>query len=282
MLKGDNYDSGVGALFLFCVLCNSCFVNTYGGVFRQNIIHNWGMMFFFVVIMFGISWLCLSPTSEFSCLYRVNCDTSNSLASKNLGFGLFQKFSELGGAGLVGGCFLGPLVKEWQQQISPGYCGGASNCTQKFIASCPQKDICVTGGVCSQPCCCHAGSHGYWLPNRANECKPPASYSLNATEFGCDGPNNCFSGDYKMILFACLVVYILVNHIFVKYVLQGPVAATLRERQQQRDARKLRQGSAQDTDEDASEAEDELLQDDAETSDDEVVDGEGSTVIVHL
>merc|ERR1711933_426630 len=76
MLKGDNYDSAIGALFLFTVLSTTAFVNTYGGAFRKNVIHNWGMFLAYMVVLAGLGVLTLGPPSQFTCLFRVNCDTA--------------------------------------------------------------------------------------------------------------------------------------------------------------------------------------------------------------
>jgi len=225
MLQGDNYDSPVAALFFFCALCNSNFVNTYGGVFRRNIIHNWGMMLCFAIGMSGISYLCLAPRNQVGCMYRVQCDTTQSLAAKDLGGGIFQKFSQLGGAGLVGGCFLGPQLKEWQPKLE-GWCAKEENTCAGLVAGKYPKEH----------------PHGFWLPDTNKEhpdesCKPPEPMDQTA-QFGCNGPNNCWSPSFQMQLFGCLAVYVLLNHLFVVCVLNGPVAAALRTTQKFRDFRK--------------------------------------------
>merc|ERR1712048_1285447 len=197
MLRGDNYDSSVGALFLFTVLSTTAFVNTYGGTFRRNILYNVPLTISYVIVLVGISVLTLSDPSQISCLYRVNCDTHQSLESRDLT--IFKWFSKLGGAGLVGGCFFGPVLKIWQPQLT------------EFEAS--------------------------WLPDASTECQPPTVvdpgfYDIN---FGCDGPNNCYTGQFRTQLFIILVAYVLLNHAFAKFVLQGVVAKYFRNRQSQRD-----------------------------------------------
>jgi cation-transporting ATPase 13A3/4/5 len=200
MLKGDNYDSSIGALFLFTVLSTTAFVNTYGGTFRRNILYNVPVMVCYLVVLVGITVLTLADPSQFSCLYRVNCDTHQSLESKDLT--IFKWFSKLGGAGLVGGCFLGPVLKTWQPQLT------------KFSES--------------------------WQRDATSQCLPPAAVQpgFHDMDFGCDGPNNCYSGQFRTELFIILAVYVLLNHAFVKFVLQGFVAGYLREKQSRRDAQK--------------------------------------------
>ncbi|CAK0899730.1 unnamed protein product, partial [Prorocentrum cordatum] len=54
MLKGDNYDSSIGVVFLLAVLSTTAFVNTYGGDFRQNIRRNYGISVAYAVTMAGV------------------------------------------------------------------------------------------------------------------------------------------------------------------------------------------------------------------------------------
>merc|ERR1712226_1535730 len=60
-------------------------------------------------------------------------------------------------------------------------------------------------------------------------------YPLDSPEIsvnGCTGPSNCFSLDFKYKMALVMVVYVLLNHLFVKIVLQGWVSDRLRNRQQ--------------------------------------------------
>jgi len=199
MLRGDNYDSGVGAITLFLALVNTAYVNTYGGTFRRNIITNIGVNVMYALFLFGLGWMLLSPPNQFNCVYRVNCDSQESQAARDLT--VLALFS----AGGVGGCFLGPQVKIWQEEMQP--------------AMPPGK---------------------YWLPNTTTACMPPGHDTTPLTspeisQFGCVGPNNCFSWPLRWQLLGIFLAYIVVNHMFTKLFLQGPVAAHIRRRQRRDD-----------------------------------------------
>jgi cation-transporting ATPase 13A3/4/5 len=210
MLKGDNYDSAVGVLFLFAVLSTTAFVNTYGGDFRQNIIRNRAISVAYAITLTGVFVMILAPPSQFGCIYRVNCGTEQSLASG--GLLPLKWFSKMGGAGLVGGCFLGPQLLFWQEQLFDQL----------------------------------GGDYDEWMPelnstDPSMDCRPPSSATVNpafdTVQFGCVGPNNCYSTDYRWSLAMILLMWVVLNHSFVKIVLQGPIARRLRENQEQGDRR---------------------------------------------
>mmetsp|Transcript_24133 Transcript_24133/g.67726 ORF Transcript_24133/g.67726 Transcript_24133/m.67726 type:complete len:308 (+) Transcript_24133:1-924(+) len=197
MLRGDNYDSAIGMIALILALVNTAYVNTYGGRFRQNILWNWKINLVYAVFLFALFWLLLTPASEFNCIYRVNCDTKHSLQAGDLT--VLAAFS----AGGIGGCFLGPQVKIWQEEMTQA----GWNKTE------------------------------YWLPEPAHDCLPPLGTHTTPVEspeisnFGCVGPNNCYAPGFRWQVAIVFVAYILINHWFVKFVLQGPISATLRRRQ---------------------------------------------------
>lgn len=208
MLRGDNYDSGAAMITLMLTLANTAYVNTYGGRFRQNVIWNWGVNAVYAAFLFLLFWLLLAPADNLSCVYRVNCDTKHSLSARSL------KPLAWFSAGGVGGCFLGPQVMVWQHEMdAAGWKGKESS---------------------------HADGD-YWLPSPAQQCQPPPGWNTTPvdspliSEFGCVGPNNCFSPTYRWQAALIFIANILVNHLFVKLVLQGPVATSLRRRQVKED-----------------------------------------------
>merc|ERR1712151_740659 len=81
----------------------------------------------------------------------------------------------------------------------------------------------------------------HWIPKSDTLCLPnPYNVTppFRTKQFGCVGPNNCFSDSYKTTLGILLIIFILLNHLFVKIGLQGPLATFLRERQRRRDREK--------------------------------------------
>mmetsp|Transcript_94359 Transcript_94359/g.197097 ORF Transcript_94359/g.197097 Transcript_94359/m.197097 type:complete len:1298 (-) Transcript_94359:217-4110(-) len=200
MLRGDNYDSSIGAITLVLALVNTGYVNTYGGAFRRNILTNIGVNVVYFIFLFALGWLLLSSPTQFNCVFRVNCDNKQSQEAKALTpLALFS-------AGGVGNCFLGPQVKIWQAEMQPVM---------------PPEE--------------------YWLPDDESGCTPPSGSnttpwsSPDISQFGCEGPNNCFSTALRWQLVVVFVAYILVNHLFTKLFLQGPVAARLRQMQKRTD-----------------------------------------------
>jgi len=201
MLRGDNYDSAASAMLLMLSLANTAYVNTYGGAFRRNILRNIGVNVVYALFLIGIFWMLLMPPSQFGCVYRVNCATENSLAAKDLT--LLALFS----AGGVGGCFLGPQVGVWQEEM------------HSINKTAP-----------------------WWLPQPENDCLPPAGLGTTPLDSplishnGCSGPNNCFAQPFRWTLAGIFAAYILANHLFTKVVLQGYVSARIRRWQRCSDA----------------------------------------------
>mmetsp|Transcript_93607 Transcript_93607/g.195153 ORF Transcript_93607/g.195153 Transcript_93607/m.195153 type:complete len:116 (-) Transcript_93607:817-1164(-) len=70
-------------------------------------------------------------------------------------------------------------------------------------------------------------------PKYFDDVTPVASPEIS--QFGCTGPNNCYSTQFRWEVVVIYLCYILLNHAFVKLVLQGPVASYLRRRQKHRD-----------------------------------------------
>lgn len=162
------------------------------------------------VFLVGLCWLLLHPPTPFNCVYRVNCDTTQSLNAKSLT--ALAAFS----AGGVGGCFLGPQVRVWQEEMSHQGYGFPPHASSQ-------------------------AEEQYWLPDKETLCVPPAGFNTSAydspevSQFGCEGPNNCFSWDFKLAYLGLLFVFVVLNHLFTKLVLLGVVAEKLRKMQRKDD-----------------------------------------------
>jgi cation-transporting ATPase 13A3/4/5 len=205
MKKGDNYESAVAFFFLLGPLINATYVFSYGWVFRQSVIKNIGLTIMYVILMIALYTLCLTGPTEFGCVYRINCDTEQSLASKNIP--LLPLYS----VGGVGGCFLGPQVATWQDAMA-------------------------------QPP--NSQTNPYWTPDNADDppCQPApnvlARIPYNDTKIsmnGGKGPNNVWSKEFSWTIAIILTVYILFNHFFKRFVLQGTVARAMRKEQKRED-----------------------------------------------
>ena len=197
MLRGDNYDGALNAICCTASLATVAYVHTYGGNFRRNVCQNVGINIIYLLVMALLCVLTLSPPNPFNCIFRVNCDTPNSLACA--GLPVLDALS----VGGVGDCFVGPQVKTWQ------------NHTKSYAEE-------------------------VWLPALEKQCLPPsrtleflpAEHPPISTGKGfsrCLGPNNCFAVDFKWILISLLAFHALLHHVFMKFVLLGPVARYIRQ-----------------------------------------------------
>lgn len=220
MMKGDNYDSPVGVLLLFGVLSTTAFVNTYGGDFRRNIRHNYGVIIVYGLFLFVTFFMCLSEPNEFNCIYRVNCDTPSSLACRNIP--VLSQWS----VGGTGGCFLGPQIKYWQNYTD-------ALAAQGLVELKKNEDH------------WHSEVEHNCLPPNLTLEKIPEDSTVISTGKGfkvvdnCTGPNNCYAPDLKTIFAVILAVYVLAHHGFTQVFLLGPVAKKLRRLQREQDSQRL-------------------------------------------
>jgi hypothetical protein len=250
--KGDNYDSSVCVVLLFTCLATTQYVNSYGGVFRRNILRNPAINIFYAVLIAFIFALVLAPPNAFpNCIYRVNCDTNSSIGAANVP--ILPSIS----VGGVGGCFMGSQYTVWQKETDtywppyvehpigmnkwqPGNPGDTPLCpspngNMTKCSSGPEEMTFTVSGVqktysyaCAPPQDTLA-VYPYDSPwiTPGNNVTPPFP--------GCYGPNNCWSTSFRWVMLIIIIVYALLNHAFVKIALLGKVAATLRSRQRIKD-----------------------------------------------
>lgn len=197
---GDNHDSATSTCCRVVTLITMAYVSTYGGAFRCNILRNWGINLVYGVLLFSLYWMCFTTPTRLSCVFRMNCDMVASLAAKSIP--VVSEYS----AGGTGGCFMGPQLKIWQEAMRA-------------------------------PLANSTGAAAWWLPDPADGCLPSAEVlreipleDPRISTAGCRGPNNCWSSDFKLQMATVLTAYVVANHLFVKVVLLGPVAAWLRRR----------------------------------------------------
>lgn len=266
MLRGDNYVSPVAMAFLFITLITTAFVNTYGGEFRFNIINNKGMMILHALFMFHMMFLLWAPPNRYNCVFRVNCDKDASVTSGGLpgtdSSIEYWFWSNLAwwSAGGLGDCFMGPQIKlwqitEWQGWLNSGmnetipvrvkieHSGGNSTMVEKQWI--PQKKTTINSaaGEWTLDTKCEP----YWLEEKSTDTAwsfdPPVK-NTKALKFtasdapeigtsGCRGPNNCYPNDFKITLTILVLLHVVGHHMYVKFILHGPVVERLRKKRRE-------------------------------------------------
>jgi len=216
MLRGDNFLSPVCLVMLYSTLVNVAYCNTYGGDFRANILTNWSVNIAYSLLMALIFFLALSEPTKLNCVFRANCDTPTSLKS---GEGFPWDVLAFWSAGGLGDCFLGPQVRTWQSEIVQWQTSleDSGAVYTKITDWLPDKTV--------------DSCYPYYLGNGTySQSVQPILTSLpdlSTTE--CIGPNNCWNRNYKIIVALLILSVMLVNHLLVKVVMQGPVAGMMRE-----------------------------------------------------
>lgn len=277
MKKGDNYESATSVVIVLLTLSTTAYVMTYGGSFRKNICWNFGINITYVIFIIMLSTLNITTPNVFNCVFRVNCDTTKSVDAGNI------PVLPLVSVGGIGGCFLGPQNKAWQNQTGDDVWG-------KFPYRPPSADVVSAtnpGGYwpedwnTTRTQLCDVAGLGLtgecllpkWqpVPSTMPVCNPPPqtlvtipenssiiTTGMNVTLPDCYGPNNCWSSWYKWFFFGSMVLLTLLNHFFKKFVMLGPVATGIRKWQKSRDkehyTEMANQLDSEDEDEDEEES----------------------------
>eukprot|EP00929_Paragymnodinium_shiwhaense_P069047 TRINITY_DN34836_c0_g1_i1.p1 TRINITY_DN34836_c0_g1~~TRINITY_DN34836_c0_g1_i1.p1 ORF type:complete len:1365 (+),score=345.52 TRINITY_DN34836_c0_g1_i1:125-4219(+) len=246
-LRGDNFDSAVAVFMLFSCLTTTAFINTYGGDFRQPVFKNKGVMVNYTVWIIILFVMVLSDPNKLNCIFRVNCDMAGSLDAVNIP--VIAIFS----VGGVGGCFLSSQNVAWQEQML--YYGYLGNSTENpfWLPDIDADPACRPWGSTAKP----------GFPSTITQSNAPNStaggvYPLDSPEIsvnGCTGPSNCFSVDFKVKVALVMLAYIVCNHLFVKFFLQGPVASKIRARGRVFDSSSSEEETTEDSDSGLSQSE---------------------------
>jgi cation-transporting ATPase 13A3/4/5 len=156
--KGDNFDCAICFLVLSTQLVTAGYAGCLGAEHRQNVLRNWRVTLAFVVFMVFLIVLVIGGPSELHCIFRTNCD---SRTSRTMYVPFVQEFS----AGNVGGCFLGPQLEAWAEELGDRYEFPDKDANKCFPAPGfdPEEKLSVPSG---------------------------ALFGLGKTM--CFGPNNCF------------------------------------------------------------------------------------------
>lgn len=169
--KGDNFDCAVTFLVLATQLVTGGYAACLGAEHRQNILRNWKLTLAYVSCMVLFMCLVIGGPTNLHCIFRTNCD---NYTSRKMYVPFVQEFS----AGNVGGCFLGPQLQEWQEELGDKY---------RFPDEAANKCFPAEG-----------------FDTEAKLSEPSgALFGLGAAM--CKGPHNCFSKNFR-ITFAALLL----------------------------------------------------------------------------
>jgi cation-transporting ATPase 13A3/4/5 len=170
--KGDNYDCAITFLVLACQLVTAGYAGTLGAEHRQSVWRNWGLTLGYVLTMLFFLVLILGGPTDFHCIFRVNCDNKTS---RQMYVPFVQEFS----AGNVGGCFLGPQLEDWKEQLG-----------DKYHTPDEASNMCFPGDG--------------FDPEKKLSVASQALFGLGKAM--CYGPNNCFSETFRVYLAILLLL----------------------------------------------------------------------------
>lgn len=229
--KSDNYLMATLFLVNLTLLLNAGFVLCYGHIHRQMVGKNWRICIFYILGLLFTLALTWSNPSEFTCTFRVNCDSAQSrkmslpLLSKPVGGVMFS-------TGNLGGCFWGPQMLSCKSQehrcwvtppnnanLAPSWMAGNNTLRPKapFDTREEKMSFCQKHPY-------HAGATDLgqwcWRPENddvlAHRCGPSPSRDLGPMLEGCHGPNNCYSRTFKFYLTGILILCSVSLHAMYK------------------------------------------------------------------
>lgn len=238
--KGDNHIVPVVWLNIVASATTACFVFSYGHVHRLSVLRNQALGLMYLFFIAFVMFLVWSPPNGMNCIFRVNCDNAVSLSSQVPGFTQFS-------TGAVGGCFVGPQLVSCQPENETNLCwvwgpedsnfyptrhtqgedcyldANGVDCTGDgeplFHTAAEKATYCDNAN--------HTASAPCWTPTVADECKAPFGVELPTHGTGCQGPNNCFTYNFKVIFAAIVVFQVVLSHAAYQFLILGKFTETL-------------------------------------------------------
>lgn len=182
--KGDNYDCEIAFLFLALQLATSAFVLSFGAEYRRNVLYNVPLTITYILALAFFAALVWGGPSDFTCMFRVNCD---SYTSQRMYVAGVQELS----TGNLGGCFLGPQLLQYKQKLGDDF-------------SIPDVD--------ANDCRPHPSV------NLEEEIRVPSGALPWLGAAMCKGPNNCLDRSFREILSGLLVCMVICSITFTKLI----------------------------------------------------------------
>jgi cation-transporting ATPase 13A3/4/5 len=169
--KGDNFDCAVTFLVLATQLLTAGYAGCLGAEHRSSLFKDIPLTLCYIAILMVLVFMVIGGPTDFHCIFRTNCDNKTS---RQMYVPLLQHFS----AGNVGGCFLGPQLEGWKEELGDRwqFPDEASNKCFPAEGFDPEKKISV-----------------------------PSEALFGLGNAMCEGPHNCFSEQFR-IIFAILLV----------------------------------------------------------------------------
>lgn len=182
--KGDNFDCAVTFLVLTTQLVTAGYAGCIGAEHRQSIFRNWKLNLGFWSCMVLLVVLVIGGPSETHCIFRTNCD---NYTSRKMYVPFVQELS----AGNVGGCFLGPQLEDWAEELG-----------DKYEFPDEERNNC-------QP------AQGF---NTEEKLSVPSGALFGLGRTMCSGPNNCFDKSFRTIFASLLLLQCLLSILLHKLI----------------------------------------------------------------
>jgi len=254
-VRGDNFLSPIAFFVLFTTLTSVGYAHSYGGDFRESVLKNFGLNFGYAIVCLVLGWMMFSTPNRGNCVLRINCDTEWSLKAggDDESWSIWRVARFWTAAGL-GDCFIGTQILTWQTQWNDFR--AENNIAERLVDG--AKVVPVIGEVEVEQVSLN------FLPDKKfGQCYPfvlkdltyetttggnttgaTAAFSAEDSEEignGCKGPNNCWTWSFKWTVFACVMGNIIAQHLYVKFVLQGPVSRRFRTKDAEVELAELQQ-----------------------------------------
>jgi len=170
--KGDNYDCAVTFVVLATTMLTAGYASSLGAEHRESVTRNWTLTGAYVAVMLFLVGLIMGGPTNLHCIFRVNCDNHVSRQ-------MYVPFVQEVSCGNVGGCFLGPQLQAWKEEFG-----------DRFQFPDEKKNMCFP-------------APGF---DPEQELRTPSDAFFGLGAKMCLGPNNCFSGEFRIILASLILV----------------------------------------------------------------------------
>jgi len=164
--KGDNYDCSVTFVVLATAMLTAGFASSLGAEHRENLARNWTLTGAYIAVMLFLVGLIIGGPTNLHCIFRVNCDNHVSRT-------MYVPFVQEVSCGNVGGCFLGPQLQAWKEELG-----------DRWQFPDEKENMCFP-------------ADGF---DPEQKLRAPSEALFGLGNAMCLGPNNCFSGKFRVIL----------------------------------------------------------------------------------
>jgi len=139
---------------------------------------------------------------------------------------------------------MGPQIRLWQDEWEEWFGLTTQNLSkpESLLALTTTDGVEVVKEWVPQKAVSRGGCYPYYLEEKnwthlmnATTAKPelPLVFTEKSSELigttQCEGPNNCYPTDFKLLLSLLLVAHVVGHHVYVKFVMHGSIVGRLRK-----------------------------------------------------